>query len=276
MIVRKMSAEDMKKELPPIVYKYRNWTNEEHKTIITKQIVFMARPTSFEDPKDCKLQKRYDLLTDNEIYLKYYKLSKENNPDLSKKQHVKHAKVWQAKGILRDMNYIKERQKEHFEEFDARVGVLSLTANPYSLAMWNKYSDEGRGFCVGFNFSIMSDFLGGGGKVDYYDNLPIIMPMESWQEEYKKQVYSKERKWEFEDEYRTNKIYAKKATNEDRAIKLTKECYKEIIFGAAISTEYRHEIITSCNDVGLSVVFYESMINAETGVVSKKEHIPNL
>jgi hypothetical protein len=61
MEVKQISYDEMN-DLPKTVYKYRNWSDNFHKEIITEQIVFMARPTSFEDQSDCKLIKRYDYL----------------------------------------------------------------------------------------------------------------------------------------------------------------------------------------------------------------------
>jgi hypothetical protein len=35
-------------DFPEIIYKYRNWNNPLHQTIIKHQIVFMAPPSSFK------------------------------------------------------------------------------------------------------------------------------------------------------------------------------------------------------------------------------------
>ena len=241
---------------PPTIYKYRSWTDNFHREIISEQVVFMARPTSFEDPFDCKLQKRYDLLTDDDIYNKYLESSKKDNPNWTRQQHRKFARDWFKKSPMRNKEYIKQLQNEHFTEFDKRFGVLSLTANPKIYAMWDKYSDNHQGFCVGFHTKKMFKHLGGGGKVCYYDKLPDILPFDSHEVEHFKQVFSKENKWYFEEEYRTHRFYPNPATIEDRRIKLSKDCYKEIIFGAKQSDVHRQEIISICKAQGLKVEFY--------------------
>jgi hypothetical protein len=38
--------------IPPIVYKYRDWSNPYHRTVLSEKSIFMAPPTSFEDEKD--------------------------------------------------------------------------------------------------------------------------------------------------------------------------------------------------------------------------------
>lgn len=55
-------------DIPDIVYKYRDWENELHKTIITDRKVYFAEPTSFEDPLDCKIEVDYESMTDKEIH----------------------------------------------------------------------------------------------------------------------------------------------------------------------------------------------------------------
>ena len=72
------STSPIDSETPSILYKYRMWSDSYHKTILTKKAIYHARPTSFEDKKDCKNLKRYDLLTPLDIYNKYYNAAKQN------------------------------------------------------------------------------------------------------------------------------------------------------------------------------------------------------
>ena len=256
-------------DLPKTVYKYRSWSDNFHKEIISEQIVFMARPTSFEDPLDCKLVKRYDLLTDDDIYNKYLQSSKQDNPTWTRQQHRKFARNWFKKSPMRSQEHIKQMQSEHFTEFDNRFGVLSLTANPKLYAMWDKYSDQHKGFCVGFDTKKMFKHLGGGGEVAYYEMLPDILPFDSYEEEHFKQVFSKEVKWSFEEEYRTHRFYKEPATIAERRIKLTKECYTEIIFGAYISENHKQEIISTCKNANINVEYYCVAINDNQILIHK-------
>ena len=256
---------------PPIVYKYRTWDDKFHKEIILEQTVFMAKPSSFEDPLDCKLQKRYDLLTEKDIFNKYFQDSKTKNPAWTRQQRRKYAKDWTKKSPMKDKEHIKSMQAKHFEDFDNRLGVLSLTANPKNFSMWEKYSDSHKGFCIGFDSKKMFKYLGGGGEVAYYENLPIIYPFDSFEEEYFKQVFSKEKKWAFEEEYRTLKTYQKELVSiEDRKIQLPKECYKEIIFGAFMSDNLIDEIIYICKQQGFNIDFHKEIINKKNEITLEK------
>jgi hypothetical protein len=170
---------------------------------------------------------------------------------------------------MRNKEHIKLLQSEQFAEFDNRFGVLSLTANPKLYVMWDKYSDKHQGFCVGFNSQKMFKLLGGGGEVVYYDKLPDIFPFDSQELEHFKQVFSKESKWSFEEEYRTHKFYEIPATIADRRIKLTKDCYKEIIFGAFILEQHKQEIISVCNEQNIIVEYYCEVINDNNIIIEK-------
>lgn len=256
-------------DIPELLYKYRSWKDKFHKEILTDQIVFMSAPTSFEDSMDCKLQKRYDLITEEEIYNKYLMDSKRNNPNWSRQQHRKFARDWSKKSPIRDKKGIQEKQKTHFNEFDKRFGVLSLTSNQTRLEMWEKYADSHSGFCVGFDSRKMFKYLGGGGMVNYYEELPNILPSDSFEVEHFKQIYSKESKWSFEQEYRTHKFYPSGASISDRRTKLPKECYKEIIFGSNLSLEQRKEIIEICKSQGLNVSFFEEKISEDDQISIK-------
>lgn len=257
--IKQLSFEEMS-DLPDTLYKYRVWDDQYQKTILTERIVFMAAPTSFEDKKDCKLLKRYDLMTEEDIYQKYLKTSKEDNPNWSRQQHRAFARDWTKKSPMKNKEHIKKKQEDHFIEYDKRFGVLSLTANCSNLDMWNKYSNNGIGFCVGFYPKVLFNHLGGGGPVQYWDELPEINHDDEYPIERFKQVFSKERKWEFEQEYRTHKFYPDPASILDRQIVIPPEAYKEIIFGWQMDDTTKNEIIDICNDQKIKVEFYVSSL----------------
>lgn len=236
-----------KLELPDIVYKYRFWDNAypHHKKILTNQEVFFASPLTFEDPIDCKNLTRYDLLTDFEIYNKYLSESFKNNLHFSMGQHKAFADQWFEVSPMRDKVTVNQYMEDQFVALCNRLGVLCLTEKNALPEMWVKYSGGHTGICVGFDPKITFQFFGGGGKVDYYKVLPTIhpRPKHSFEEQMTLQVYSKELKWEFEQEYRTQKLfYVDNASVEDRTIRLPKRAIKEVIFGALMNENDKQEL----------------------------------
>jgi len=231
-------------DLPQVLYKYRSWNNHHHKKILTNNEIYMASPGDFEDEFDCKVPIRYDLLTDKEIYLKYYNSSKKENPHLRRHQHKMFAREWQSKGLMRDKERLAELDKYFFKIFNATVGILSLSSIPDNHKMWNVYADQQNGFCVGFDtikLLNLSEYFGGGGQVAYYDDLPIILDSDPDGKRYSFQIYSKLMKWKFENEYRLIKYNIK-----NRYVTLPQYVYKEIILGSRVEEPLKSEITSLC------------------------------
>lgn len=231
-------------EYPEIVYKYRCWDNPLHQSILTNRQVFMAAPSSFEDKLDCKFPIRWDLLTDDDIYNYYLTYSIKNNPERTRQQHRKFAREWVKKSEVRNPDRIKEHQEQTFKEYDERVGILSLTANPEIDEMWEMYACGHSGFAVGFNSRIMFEFLGGGGEVIYVEEVPIIYPSpkHSFDEQRHYQIFHKLSNWSFEEEYRTTIFRPNPLSTEDRIIELPPDAYTEIILGKNMPDENINKI----------------------------------
>lgn len=231
--------------LPKTLYKYRSWKDEFHRKVLTHRQLFLSPPSWFEDPKDCKNPIRYDLLTDKErIQLIEHNL-RESQPGKSRQVYRKMARDAYKNSGLRDDRVIMEQQEETFRLFDERLGVLCLTENFSSLEMWRKYSDNHNGYCVGFHPEKLSDFVGGGGNVEYVPELPTIYPypMDSRNTQIIKQLFYKEDKWKFEEEYRNFRFTPNPMKMGDRIIILPHEAFKEIILGEKVSEKKKQEII---------------------------------
>lgn len=238
-------------EFPNVLYKYRDWNQEYHDRFIKNREIFLASPNSFEDKKDCKIPIRYDLLTKKQTFEYALRLSKIERPSLLRRQLRNEAREWTKKRIFKNKKKYNDFLELYFNEYNVRRGVLSLTAEPCLEEMWKKYANNSEGFCIGYNSRVLFESLGGGGKVDYYETLPLIYP-EPFMDFHKLSnliIFSKEKKWEFEKEYRTHKFWELPALIDDRQIKLPKEAFNKIILGKNISIKNRNEIIEYTNDV---------------------------
>ena len=226
-------------DVPEIIYKYRSATIENHLRFIKNREVFMAAPSMFLDPKDCKITTRYDLMTDEEAFRFTMKLSKIKNPHFTQLQHIQDSAKWVREGKFKDPKLYEAQMLYFNQEYDKRRGVLSLTANPCLEKMWQEYAENSTGICIGYNAKILFKHLGGGGEVVYVDDLPIIKPspIMDEMEAFHKTVYFKERKWDYEQEYRTIKFFPNPATISDRQIKIPREAFNCIILGENINNE---------------------------------------
>lgn len=129
-------------------------------------------------------------------------------------------------------------------DFNNRFGVLSLTANPNNEDMWEKYGNSHKGFCVGFDTGKLFEAESmGGGEVQYSDELPTIdFINDDFKTKHIKNIFFKETKWQFEQEYRLHKMWKNDISNAERNIKLPEDCIAKIILGKKMSDENKEEI----------------------------------
>ncbi|AYL94584.1 DUF2971 domain-containing protein [Mucilaginibacter celer] len=235
-------------EMPPMVYKYRDWNNDSHKKIITQREVYFAAPNQFEDELDCKNPTRWDLLTEEDILNKFYRDSQYKNPQYTIEQHMEYAIYWSNNTQVRNKDFIAQMQQESFNQYCERTGVLSLTEYPCETRMWEKYSSMYTGFCIGFDTKLMlPQICNSGGKVIYHDELPIIhpFPKHSYINQALLQVFNKHNKWSFEKEYRAFKFRLNPFTKAERISVIHPDAVKEIILGFKISKENEDSLLSS-------------------------------
>jgi hypothetical protein len=192
---------------PTPIYKYRDWENPLHKNILLARELFFAPPSSFlpNDPTDCRLPLRFDLMSNNDKKQWLYDLSLQRNPEWSASVRNKYAQDWRTKTRLNDKAFIKEFQENYFGDLDKWIGVLSMTANPTNFKMWEAYANNHTGICVGYNSEILFRPLGGAQHCQYYhsNQQPILLPTaKSNFSQFRQQVFSKRIKFDYEEEYR--------------------------------------------------------------------------
>ena len=250
-------------KFPKVLYKYRDWQNPRNRRFITLREVYMASPNQFEDEFDCKIPIRYDLMTSKEAEKFYNRLAILSDPNMSRQKRRKEVRLrMKFKDYLNHSKNI-EYQQFYFNEYFKRIGIFSLTKNKCLDEMWSKYANQHKGFCVGYNSRVLFEYLGGGGIVEYFDELPVLMPdpIMSREETRNMQVYSKERKWEFENEYRTQKFWINGGSLKDRQVVIPKEAFNCVILGKNISQEDRNEIISAVREnIGDIPIFDQRII----------------
>ncbi|WP_080903352.1 DUF2971 domain-containing protein [Parabacteroides sp. Marseille-P3160] len=234
----------MKQTQKDILYKYRRWTDVYEKRTITNQEVWFSRPSSFEDPIDCKNPIRYDYLSEPDIIRLYDLRIREDFPSLTCDEYLQKLAYWVKEPPFREPKLLKGIQDGDFIKFDKLAGVLCVTENPNIIKMWEKYCDDHQGFVIGFKASILLNIPSIRGYVEYDKILPIIYPrpIHSYGMQSYLQIFHKLTKWSYEKEFRMLKFKLKPLSDSDRAIVLPKEAITEIILGKDMPQEHRIEI----------------------------------
>lgn len=228
-------------EYPPIIYKYRDWTNSHHKSLLTESVLYLSSPRNFskDDPYDCNVPEKFP---EGEDLRRFYaeKYNPTNSDGMTLKQFVDY---WCQHSPMANQQVRDNLLNEIMEDFFDKFGVLSMTTDCANDTMWEKYGNRHQGFCVGFKTSELLPLIGGVSPVLYYDELPVIdFWKDSFETQHIKRIYSKERKWEFEKEYRVHKMWQQSATTEQRQIHFPTESLIEIYLGKNMPESHRNEI----------------------------------
>ena len=198
-------------DVPETVYKYREWDDDHHKKTLTNRELFLASPSRFNDPFDCKIPIAYwKIAEDPDLAQTYFsQVVERHKSHLGKEDKKKEVERLISEKRFKDKEYLERMEKELFNELNKKFGVISLTAFRDNVVMWSHYSGSHKGFCVGFNSKILfnySDHFGRGGAVLYVKEFLTILPTEESTQQLVKQMYIKSDLWAYEKEYRLTKI----------------------------------------------------------------------
>jgi hypothetical protein len=262
-IIQNPDHEKLLEDQPSIVYKYFDWRNTHNQRVLTHNELFFSSPNNFNDPFDCKIETRFDLMDEKEKYEYFTRVST---------NYSKHYNLgWNKDMIEKEVSrLIKEHDFSNTEKVWADNEFLfKQTSNFYgvfctstlwdSIPMWGYYANCHKGFCVVFGVRELfySGRIGKGGMVTY-DNYPEIKPNMSAIEKASKETYHKSKDWSHEKEYRLMQLRMPKhkintitgENGEFIGIKTIahENWFKEILIGVNTSEEDTAQIISSCRN----------------------------
>lgn len=251
---------------PSKLYKYRCWNNKFHQNILTKNQLYLASPSDFNDPIDCRIGNNFSLLNTNEKIEDYAKIITRRHWDSIEKMGLNPND--ERKRIVRDlksdMDSVQNSDDENtFEMQDKHFGILSLSGRFDSILMWSHYGNFHKGFCVGFSETKLRDsnLFGKGGPVRYKEEFPAIDPRDNRTVEKSfKQTHTKAKDWKYEEEYRLTKLfYPLVPKPSDRIVTIPDNFMTEIILGLKISKNDKKEITEIAKEKNLDVYQIEKV-----------------
>jgi hypothetical protein len=250
---------DIRKSIPKILYKYRDWSNPYHKSLLTGQLLWFAAPKELNDRDDIRVPLIFDVKeVDHPIFLQKLQA---HQASLSPHLHPQ-SREFQ---VLCDnqLDLIKENPNQWFAERYAEIregriydtfGVFSLSTTPLEETMWGYYTGR-QGFCVGLNGLELARSLDtfGHGFVRYQSK-PMKHSFISTNigDEVQKQ-YVKHTKWRHEKEYRFVTLGIE--TDKQRAKHIDPAVFQEVVLDEKMPGKIQKEIIRTLKRV------YGSRIN---------------
>ncbi|SDL65039.1 Protein of unknown function [Chryseobacterium taihuense] len=253
----------MFKNLPSILYKYRDWGNNYHKKIIIENQIFLSSQDGFNDPFDATIPFRYDesQLTPENIFKKLYESGKEFMPHLTDAELIDECYKQQHSGIFENGTYWKNYYNEYVENVNKNFGILSLTTKNDNLLMWSHYANCHRGFCIGFNsIKLFNLILGSLGPVVYSDEMPNVPLFDkSGIEGITRLLNTKSLDWAYEEEYRIIKSFAANMafTFEDETI------VENVVLGLKMPDKCKEEVISLLRSKFPQTKIYEATKDLE-------------
>lgn len=250
-------------DYPEIIYKYRNWKEDNHKDILIKNILYMSPPIYFNDPFDCRIPTNYALIDSIEKIEKYVLAFIKKHQDFLLRKGINLEKefIKMCEDFSQNIDIIQaDHERILFDQQDKHYGVLSLSKRWNSILMWSHYADNHSGFCVGFSEDKIreSGLFGKGGPVHYNpeNDYPTINPLEEENLMITgfKQTHTKAYDWEYEQEYRLTKLFVPNVpTTEDRKIQFKDDLLSEIIIGLTTSETSKKEILEIAKNKNIKV-----------------------
>jgi hypothetical protein len=132
--------------LPKIIYKYRNFENEFHKRIITHQEIYFAKTSEFLPSYDLKYSFDIGYIKNENNRRKYYKeelkLENINYPIIDN----------YIKEIIITEKLLDKLEAKSREYYESTFGIFSARETYKNENLWKIFTDNQKGFCVGFDF----------------------------------------------------------------------------------------------------------------------------
>jgi hypothetical protein len=233
--------EEVAEKAPPIIYKYRDWSNEYHPTILTDNSFWLAHPKELNDPYDIRVPVRFDYSeVDTPAFLERLRYQSqrrfpqinpssrefivivENQYDLIRENPTKHF----------EENYLEMRESDLFDI----VGVFSASTNPLNETMWAHYGNNGQGFCVGLEtVEIVRNSKMSFGFVTYKEEPVLFSFLKPEVNLMNDEAYLKHSKWAYEEEFRLVSFNIK--SKKDRILTYPSSALREVLVGINISNE---------------------------------------
>lgn len=233
-----------------VVYKYRDWSNNLHRRILTHNEIFLASPSSLNDPFDSRIPIRFDGGDERKAFEMALRVVRHDHPEqLDDVIRQKLAKEIIALGTWKDPRNIRAQEEFQRRKIDNDFGVCSFSAKRDINLVWTHYGANHNGFCVGFssegvinhfrkNLSssgLIADFY----PVKYVDEYPYIDGFETPNPDNLITVLStKGRPWEYEKEVRLILI-----TGTNQPVMLEDAVIQEVILGIRMPDEFKEEVI---------------------------------
>jgi hypothetical protein len=255
--------------IPEILYKYRDWTNINHRKLISNQEIYFSRPSEFNDPFDGNIPIRWDLMSYEECLNKNLEIINILHKDKDQRLVREYAKKVTDEKTLWHPDKLAKERPEQLMKWDSIIGLFSLSSVFDNILMWSHYSYNHTGFVVGLSTdSLLHDY-----DFDYIEPIvyqkqyPSISGLDDTTEQFHKKFFCKSDLWSYENEWRISKNHIEK-----RIITLNRKTINQIIIGCCADLNQTKSLIKiSKKSFGIDFpIFKASKSENDFGIIIKQ------
>jgi hypothetical protein len=204
---------------------------------------YFAPPSELNDPSDCR-----NLIKDHsseEIEKFLIETNRQFYGDSRGDDYIRQGIKQFGVTVL-----LAEMAKQFNKIMDSRYGVFSLAKRPDNMALWAKYADDHKGYCL--EFSDLSKFSSVY-EVIYSDKMPISLNLESDASQ-ANFLYTKSPEWSNEEEARI-------LTKPPGIQILTKDSLKAIILGERCDPKSQNTVLRWVEECHADIEVRKALFN---------------
>lgn len=248
-------------DLPKTLYKYREWDNKFHRSLISMSELFFSKWSGFNDPYDTNLPIKFELTFDAELFKHQFLKDSGKFPTPALIQEAE--KLWKS-GQFDDI--VESEKSGAFQkvlEIEQACGIYCLSAINSHFLMWGHYANCHKGFCVGLNTEVLLNYLQGlfGNdclirRIKYSEYIPILNSniMSDIEKYAIDRFLIKFKDWNYEEEIR---VVVKNMAF--RTIQLPLDAFEEVIFGYQMDEQSKAELTYICKHRMNNLKFFKAV-----------------
>jgi hypothetical protein len=235
----------------PLLYKYLSFTENTESAVATPRLWF-SRPSKLNDPFELKPWYEFNYQP-HQLVEQYSRQLRKANPGMTEHTAVAEATAMFLKGDHRNPTMWESLRNNISVQLDNEIGLLCLSTVNDSILMWSHYCRNHEGICLGFKWSVQTEFFGKAQQVKYRSKLPTVDVYNTPHEKQVEEIFlTKFSDWRYEKEWR---IIDHDDGEGLRRYPLT--LLKTITFGVNTSALQREQVKQWVKQRGHDVDFFE-------------------
>jgi Protein of unknown function (DUF2971) len=223
-----------------VLYKFREWSDGNHRRMLTNSEIYFSSSLQFNDPFDRGLPPRYDRLSNEQLTPYITRHLDRHEEGLSPSERQRRIREVHVNRPFDDPKYRKYVAEKQY----AKHGIFSISRTRDNNLLWSHYAESHKGFCVGFNKPRLQEYLNSQCKtagpvielypVKYQHDYPVLIPdLDGDDEKYMADGISiKSKVWEYEEEVRCISMF-----KSNWALELDVSLFEQVILGAEMPAD---------------------------------------